>query len=144
MELGAVKGFKNIHKDEPYIDAEYSAEVGHVYMLYVPPVLRGKGVGAQVFNDWVATLPSTVKRVRLKATTCGGSDGLKFWKELGFTDAFSGCLHEEIEDTLVLGVNGYSNPIAEAVEPGGDEYRHWIEDCADIAHLTNHPQLLAA
>jgi hypothetical protein len=140
--LGPIEGYEDIHNKEAYIDADYSDMngVAHIYMLYVPPCQRAKGVGVRIFNDWLSTLPTTTKRVRLKAATCGGSDSLKFWKRLGFTEAFTGNIYHEIENTLVLGINGYSNPVVECISIE-DDFRHWIEDSDDLLHLEKNPQI---
>ena len=140
----AILGYEDIHRDEPYIDAEEDevSGVAHVFMFYVPPRLRGQGIGRKVFNEWVGQLPPTIKRVRLKSATLGGSDSMEFWKSFGFTHAFCGELHDEIDNTLVLGVNGYSNPLVEQVLKSGDEYRYWLEGPEDAAHLEKYPQTL--
>ena len=138
----SIAGYEDIHKDEPYIDADEptTGEVAHVYMLYVPPHKRGRGIGGELFRKWVIGLPSNIKRVRLKAVTLGGSDALSFWKRLGFTEAFCGVIHDEIDGALVLGVNGYENPVVEYVQATGDEYRHWIEGDDDVRHFHKNPQ----
>lgn len=138
---GAVQGFEDIHAMEPYIEADISETngVAHVYMIYVPPAQRGKGKAAAVFSEWLSTLPLTTTRIRLKAASCGGSDALKFWKSLGFTESFSGNIYHEVENTLVLGVNGWSNPVTECLSDD-DDFREWLEGKEDRDHLANHPQ----
>jgi predicted GNAT family acetyltransferase len=141
-----IKGYEDIHSNTAYLeyDAGEESEVAYVETLYVPPWQRGKGVGAEMFKEWVKTLPSNVRRVRLKAATLGGSDSLKFWQRLGFTEAFSGHLYPEIENTMVLGVNGYSNPVVEDIAED-DEWRHWCcEEEADKKHLSENPQVKIA
>lgn len=142
--LGAIKGFEDIHQEKPYIkfDGFLSDEVLHIDILYVPPSLRGRGIGAKVFNEWVESLPCNVKRVRLMACSLGGSDGVAFWKGLGFKNAYTGNLYDEIENALVLGINGYSTPVPEIIAEG-DDYRHWMESTEDKAHLVQNPQVKA-
>ena len=49
-------------------------------------------------------------------------------------------IHDEIDGALVLGVNGYENPVVEYVQATGDDYRHWIEGSEDVIHFKNNPQ----
>lgn len=125
----------------PYIDADYpeDSDVAHVYELYVPPSLRGQGVGTALFREFVDKLPGTVKRIRLKSIVYEGVDSMPFWKNLGFSEAFTGHLYGEIENTLVLGINGYANPMPEHIGPD-DQFRHWIEGPEDAQHLDQNPQ----
>ncbi|WP_045861808.1 hypothetical protein [Teredinibacter purpureus] len=50
-----------------------------------------------------------------------------FWSTFGFKKAYIGdYLYSEIENAMVLGVNGHSTPEPELILEG-DEYRHWVE-----------------
>jgi ribosomal protein S18 acetylase RimI-like enzyme len=137
-----IKGYEDIHQEEPYIESWIGEDVAYIDMIYVPPAMRSTGVGASLVSDWLTSLDKSVKRVKLKAATLGGSSALKFWSRIGFVKAYSGdFLYDEIEDALVLGVNGYSTPVPEQIMEG-DEYRHWTECAKDKLHFKKNPQIL--
>jgi hypothetical protein len=101
--------------------------------------MRGQGVGTSIVNEWMEGLDASVKRVKLMASTLGGCDSVSFWSKFGFVKAYTGALYHEIENTMVLGVNGYSEPEIEDIGIG-DDGRHWIEDVEDLAHYELFPQ----
>lgn len=137
----AIPGYEDIHQETPYLDADIDGEVAYVDMIYVPPSMRGRGIGVKLVNEWLLNLDLNVKRVKLKAATLGGSDAIAFWERLGFQKAYAGDhLYQEIDSAMVLGVNGYSTPVPEIILQG-DEYRHWTECEQDKAHLAAHPQV---
>jgi GNAT superfamily N-acetyltransferase len=136
------KDYDDIHKEEPYLNASFVQDVAYIDMLYVPPNLRNKGVGSKLVKEWLSTLDIQIKRVKLMACTLGGKDGVHFWEGLGFTKAFSGShLYHEIENTMVLGVNGYSQPVPERIKES-DDCRHLTDYSEDLPHLNSHPQKL--
>jgi ribosomal protein S18 acetylase RimI-like enzyme len=138
----SIKGYEDIHSEEPYLNASFVQDVAYIDMLYVPPNLRNKGVGSKLVQEWVSTLGIQIKRVKLMACTLGGKDGIHFWESLGFTKAFSGgSLYSEIENTMVLGVNGYSQPVPEFIQEH-DDFRHWSDYSEDLPHFNAHPQTL--
>ena len=49
---GSIEGFEDIHQSEPYIDADCleGSEVAFVFLLYVPPHMRGQGVGCSMIG----------------------------------------------------------------------------------------------
>jgi hypothetical protein len=136
--------YSDIIKPYPYI--EYSGTsntVEYIDMIYVPNEMRSKGIGRKLVTDWLKSLDPTVKRIKLKAATLGGSDANEFWKSLGFVDAYAGeNLDHDIHGTLTMGVNGYSNPECEHVIESENDCRHWIEGLEDIAHFDKNPQTL--
>jgi len=134
-----VPGFEDIHSDDPYITAWSEQEVAYIDVLYVPPHMRGQGIGPSLVKEWIGGLDATVKRVKLMAGNLGGCDAIKFWSKLGFVKAYTGELYPEIENTMVLGVNGFSMPVPEAIEKG-DDFRHWIEGLEDKEHYNRFPQ----
>lgn len=136
-----VPGFEDIHSEQPYINTWADQEVAYVDILYVPPHMRGQGIGPQLVKDWLANLDLSVKRVKLMAGNLGGCDAVAFWQKLGFIKAYTGEVYPEIENTMVLGVNGYDAPVTEIIEVG-DDFRHWIECEKDEDHFNRFPQKL--
>lgn len=137
--MNGIKGFEDIHSEKPYLTSWVEKDVAYIDILYVPPHMRSQGVGRKLVQDWIAGLDIKIKRVKLKAATLGGTDAVAFWERLGFVHAYEGVLYHEIENTMTIGVNGYSQPIKEIISADDDD-RHWIESTEDVKHFLKNPQ----
>lgn len=119
------KGYEDIYRPQPYIETEIDRDRLIVTMLYVPPELRGQGLGTQLVNQLIAEVPTSVKVILLLACSLGSGDTLQFWQRFGFVPVYSGDL-SKTGNVLNLPVNGWPAPPVEVL-PVGEE-RHYILD----------------
>lgn len=123
-EAGEV-GYEDIYCAAPYIDTDLDEERYLIHMLYVPPIMRAKGIGKTLFKEFLATIPTNIRYIRLKACALGSGDTLAFWASFGFTPAYD-CTYSENTRILHFAVNGFPLPPMEKVN--NQEERHYIFD----------------
>jgi hypothetical protein len=68
----------------PFIAAHVQGTTAWVDVLYVPAPLRRRGLGRNMFDRWLSTIPSEVTEMKLLAVALDGSSPLAFWRSLGF------------------------------------------------------------
>lgn len=109
--------------EKPWIDWHQAGEfVVLIDMFYVPPGMRGKGIGKTFYQNWESRLPKSVKLVRLMAADYGDGAGMsnQFWERMGFEYNYTGDnLPYEVEQMMWKGVNGHPTP--PAIESDGDD-----------------------
>jgi hypothetical protein len=112
------KGYEDIYSDIPYIDADEDQCINGsvkmlLHVLYVPPYLRGQGIGTELFTNWLNALPINIVQIDLKSCSLGSGHTKAFWEKLGFVPAYSGCTDTsegDATDILVRATNGHDAP----------------------------------
>jgi hypothetical protein len=104
------------------LDAHLSGpSLAFVDMIEVPRVRRGQGLGRAAYLAWEASLPRTVKLVRVwVADTDGNGRPFGFWEALGFdydvrAEAETN-LSYEVAGWMRKGVNGHPTPAPQPAE----------------------------
>ncbi|WP_310622219.1 GNAT family N-acetyltransferase [Flexibacterium corallicola] len=136
------KGFEDIFSTQPYIKAWEDESILYIDMLYVPPSLRGTGIGTQLAKSTMAQASSLIQRVRLRSAALGSGHTMPFWKSLGFQPAYDVTrLSEDIDnvaDILVMGLNNHPTP-APIPLTDDSEFRDIIEHIDDtLIYETDH------
>jgi GNAT superfamily N-acetyltransferase len=139
-----VNFLQDMHSDEPYLEADYGSETSeccYIDMIYVPPKLRGQGLGKKLVTDFIKNeIEPHRKRIRLKACDLGSGHTQKFWESLGFKKAYYGNTDSEwgdVDDIMVLGVNGSPTPKAQKLTSHNNSEREMHECKEDIEFLKN-------
>lgn len=107
---------------EPYIHAHRSGDTIWIDMMEVPEGQRRKGVGANVYQQWEASLPPDIKLVRLMAADTGSGKSNGFWEAMGFDYQYDGDdLDYETSQYMWKGVNGHPTPPTVIVDGEDDD-----------------------
>lgn len=144
-----IPGYEDIHSNEPYINVDHSSSNSkccYIDMIYVPPHLRGQGIGKKLVLDFIENeLESNKERIRLISCDLGSGDSKKFWEEFGFKQAYYGNTDSEwgeLKDIMVLGVNGHYTPKPEKLTSrNNDREMHECEEDLRHIHKNNSAEL---
>lgn len=99
--------------------------------LWLPPHMRGEGLGPKVYQQWEQNIPRDVKYLKLMPVDYGHGDPTGFWEKMGF---------KHVSDKwMAKGVNGNPTPqpVKEQQMPGWYDEE---EEEEKYAHLPSMAQ----
>lgn len=125
--ITAEKGYEDIHSDTPYIDFDYDGNKAIVHLFYMPPHLRGNGLGIGMFHNWLNQLDNVITHIVLKSCKLSTGHTKPFWESFGFKPAYCGCINTvdgDASDILTLGANHHQTPAPIELKEG--QSAHYI------------------
>jgi hypothetical protein len=103
--------------ETPYYQCEGLSKDGYEYgiiieMFLVPSVVRGTGIGKNMYQQFEDKLPENIKIVNLIAADLGSGDTQGFWFERGFRKVFEDQNKKNKQFYIYMqkGINGYLTP----------------------------------
>ena len=133
-------GYEDIFSNTPYLTEDWGGGDGkccYIDQVYVPPGLRGQGLGKELFRKFLSGIPEHVERIRLKSCELSSGHTKPFWESLGFQSAYEGDIDGpdgDLSDILVMGVNGHTTPPPEVLT-AETNWRELHELKADKLHV---------
>lgn len=114
------------------VKAKRKGSVIVVDELWIPPDMRGQGIGPQVYWDWEKKVPTDVKYLKLMPVDYGSGDPVGFWEKLGFRHVS--------KFWMAKGVNGNEIPEPHALdaavkEQWGDEEEEGEQDFSQLPSM---------
>ena len=137
-------GYEDIFSNTPYLEEDWGGGDGkccYIDQVYVPPGLRGQGLGKELFRKFLSEIPKHVERIRLKSCALGSGHTRPFWEAVGFRSAYQGDLDApwgDLSDIMVMGVNGHPTPPQEVLTAETND-RQMHEEKADKVHTSKEP-----
>jgi len=73
-----------IFGNTPFLSAHLVGDTAWVDVIFIPRGITGEDEDGQIFEEWSAKLPASIRRIQLLAADLDGGSPIGFWTKMGF------------------------------------------------------------